>query len=216
MKAAQNPSKTRVRTLFQPTALALAALFLTIVVLQPWLDPRLLFMDPITAAQVADYCCHAYYGSMSTLGVMLWAATAAVCFFAAIAYHLGSQPRETVRFAGAAGLLSGWLALDDALLLHEIVLPKIGLPELLIVAIYVVLVGLYVATSWRVVLRNDFWLLIIGGVAFSLSLGIDSVLRSIDPLVVTMEDAFKFFGIVCWALFHIVAALSELHLQRRA
>jgi hypothetical protein len=77
-----------------------------------------------------------YAGLLSGLGVLLWCATASVSLFAAaLLKQTGAD--EAYRFMLAAGLVSGFLMLDDLYRLHETVLPRVlGIPELAIYAAY--------------------------------------------------------------------------------
>lgn len=188
----------------------LPGIFLAVIALQPWAEAKWMFLDPLTAAELSTDCCRTYYGFASTVGVMLWVATAAICLFSAVLIAMWKLDKNLLKFAATAGVLTGWLALDDAFLVHELVLPSLGVPQNLVLAIYVVLALAYAGASWRIIIANDFWLLLIGGGAFAVSLGVDTVFQSLDPALVLIEDSAKFFGIFCWASFHITALARNL------
>jgi len=188
----------------------LPGLFLAVILLQPWVEPKWMFLDTLTAAQLSGECCSTYYGFVSTLGIMLWVATAAVCLFCALIFFAKNQSAALLMFSLTAGLLTGWLALDDAFLLHENVLPNLGVPQNVVLGIYVVLTLAYIGTSWRVIVENDYWLLVMGASAFVASLAIDTILKSLDPVLVQIEDSAKFFGIFCWASFHVTTLAKSL------
>ncbi|MCF6320792.1 MAG: hypothetical protein L3J32_03380 [Rhizobiaceae bacterium] len=188
----------------------LPGIFLAIILLQPWAEPKWMFLDTLTAAQLSGECCSTYYGFVSTVGIMLWVATAAVCLFCAVILFANKQSQGLLLFALTAGLLTGWLALDDAFLLHENVLPSLGVPQNVVLGIYVVLTLAYIGTSWRVIVDNDYWLLVLGAGAFAASLAIDTILKSLDPILVELEDSAKFIGIFCWASFHITTLAKTL------
>ncbi len=133
---------------------------------------------------------------------MLWSATAAVCLFAGCVFAR-MNARALMWFALSAGLLNGWLALDDAFLLHENVLPYFGIPQNLVLATYVALALAYAAASWRIILAADYVILLVAGVAVAVSLLVDTVFSSLVPSLVYIEDSAKFFGIFSWASFHI-------------
>ncbi len=181
----------------------LPILFLAGVMLQPWVESKWMFLDALTAAELSGDCCHSYYGFVSTLGIMVWSATAGVCLFAAILLGLQWRGDAALRFAASAGLLTGAVALDDALLLHEVAFPSFGIPQNAVLATYLLLGVLYLLASWRIILKADLVLLAAAGSAMVLSIGVDTVFHSLDPRVVALEDGAKFFGIVCWAAFHI-------------
>ncbi|HEX9852917.1 MAG TPA: hypothetical protein VGA68_07865 [Woeseiaceae bacterium] len=201
-------------------AFTVPALFLAAVLLQPWVEPKWMFLDPLTAAELSGDCCHVYYGFVSNLGVMLWSATAAVCLLAAAVFAMQRRQGPLVWFALSAGALTGWLALDDAFLLHELVLPSLGVPQNAVLTAYLVLGGTYAIASWRMILASDYLVLVVGAAAMAVSIGVDTVFHSLLPALVSLEDSAKFFGIFCWAAFHIstMAALlasPQVVLQRR-
>ncbi|NNC37993.1 MAG: hypothetical protein EX271_06465 [Acidimicrobiales bacterium] len=183
------------------------------VIGQPWVDPKWFFFDFLTAAEFSDDCCHVYYGFISNLGIFLWIATSAVCLFAALMMWINGKSGKYIKFALFAGLLSGWLGMDDAFLLHEVVFPKLGVPQFAVLAVYVVLALAYVLSSWRVILASEFWILGLSAVAMAISLGVDQVLHSIETNAIVLEDSAKFFGIFAWFVFHVTAL--ALVMQRK-
>lgn len=185
-------------------------LVLAIVAYQPWFDPKMVFLDPLVAAEIANECCSVSFGFMSQLGIMVWISTAAICLFSGIVLMLVGSERRIFQFALTAGFLTGWLAIDDAFMLHEKVLPALGISQNVVLFSYIVLAVLYVATSWRLILENDFVLLMVGGTGFAVSIAIDIILHT--PIWIHLEDSAKFFGICCWASFHITT-LARIQLD---
>ena len=185
---------------------ALAAAF----IFQPFVDPRLLFLDPVAAASAADVCCHAYYGMASTLGIMVWSACAGVCLLAALVLNSLGHGLRDIAFPLSAGLLTGWLALDDALLFHEAIAPHLGIPQTAVLALYLALTGGYLAGARRGLSAG--WLPMLGFALLALgaSVGLDVVLHSTDSMVTALEDGAKLIGIVAWAVFHIGAMATLL------
>ncbi len=188
----------------------LPLILLSAVVFQPWVEPKWMFLDPLTAAELSEDCCHSYYGFVSNLGNIIWSATAAICIFAAVLMYLSGNSRQYLMFALSAGLLTGLLALDDTFMLHEVILPSFGIPQNVVLASYAIFALLHVFSSWRVIMSNDYWILLIGGGALFTSVFIDVVFHSLAPIIVYLEDSAKFFGIFCWASFHIVTLISYL------
>lgn len=184
--------------------------FLLVVSFQPWVEPKWMFLDPLTAAELSGDCCHTYYGFVSTLGLMLWALTSAICLFAAVLLLHRGASGAMLRFSISAGVLTGWLGLDDAFLVHETVLPSFGVPQNAVLAFYVSLAVAYVISNWRLLLSFDFWLLMMGGGALAASVLIDTVFHSLNPALVLLEDGAKFFGVCCWASFHVTTLARVL------
>ncbi|MDD7910975.1 hypothetical protein PUV47_13685 [Pseudovibrio exalbescens] len=195
------------------TGLLLGAVFI-----QPWAEPKWMFLDALTAAELSGDCCHVYYGFISNLGIMLWSGTAAACLIAACCLYAAKASAPALRFAVCASVFTGWLALDDAFLLHELVLPSLGLPQALVLGVTAGLALLYVALNWRLILCQEWWVLALGVGGLAISVAVDQVFHSLSPVLVYLEDSAKFFGIVCWAGFHLMTVfllLTELLTDRQ-
>lgn len=197
-------------------ALAFPALVVAGAVAQPWTDPKWLFLDPLTVAEVSGDCCHVYYGLISNLGIMLWSATSAVCLFAAFALFGTTATHEPTVSLATAGLLTGWLALDDVFLLHELVIPTLGFMQNAVLAFYVLLGICYVIASWRVILASNYILFVVAGAFLAASMFVDIAFHSASSELVVIEDGAKFIGIWCWALFQVTTALRLLNASRSA
>lgn len=191
-------------------SVTLPTLFLAVVIGQPFIEPKWMFLDALTAAEQAPKCCTGYFGFVSTLGVMIWVATAAVLLFFGVLFLITGKNRQLTHFALSGGVLTGWLAIDDAYRVHENFLPSLGVPQDLVIIAYAVLAMIYVAASWRVILANDFWILIAGGGALAASIFIDMVFHSLASHFVLLEDGAKFFGIFCWMSFHTSTAMKYM------
>lgn len=190
---------THILAVMVPVAVCLAAYF------QPFVPPRLLFLDPLIAAMEADACCKTYLGIVSTIGILLWVATAAVCVFAALMLHAQGANRRLWEFAAMAGLLTAWLALDDAFLVHENIAPKLGIPQTAVLLFIAVFAMAYVAKCWRVIVSLDAAMFGLAVGFLAASVGIDVVHVSTSDLHFLAEDGAKFAGIVCWSCFHLSA-----------
>ena len=199
---------SRTRSVLFAAVLLLPITFLLIITMQPWVDPKWMFLDTVTAAEYSDDCCHVYYGFVSNLGIFLWVATASISLFCATIFLQWKNTKALLRFAITAGLFSAWLAMDDAFLLHEIVFPKIGVPQFFVLSVYVLLALSYMVASWRIILSSEYWILGLGVGAVAISIGIDQIFHSLDPVLIIMEDSTKFFGLWCWFAFHVVTFVT--------
>lgn len=189
-------------TLLSSAAVSGAAALAAAAALQPWVEPRLLFMDVIAAAQAAGYCCKVYWGFLSNLGVVVWCLTAAVGLFSGLTLWATGRASRTAVALGLAGALSLVIALDDLLMLHESVLPGFGMSQTVLLLFYATLGGGYALVQWRTLLPPEGAFLLLAFAFFGLSLGTDVLVHSIDTRVVAVEDGLKFVGIVSWAVFH--------------
>lgn len=184
--------------------------FLMVVWLQPWFDYRLMFLDTLVAATMADVCCPTWFGSISMLGILVWTATAAICLVGAAVLALFDAPKNRTAFCISAGTLTLILALDDAYMLHEAVLPDLGIPQNAVLGGLAVLAAAHLIGFRSTILRHSVWVLVIALAAFSESVLVDLFLHSPSPLKSFVEDGSKFLGIAAWLVFHSFAVLEEI------
>ena len=188
---------------FIPGIVLLAA-----VALQPRAPIAYLMKDPLAVFQMSKECCHIYYGAVSNLGVMIWTAGAAVCIFAALLLAaIGRRGGETV-FLVAAGLFTGWLALDDLFMIHEDLLPLLGVPQPATYLGYGCAAATYLYLSWRYILALRPLLMALAMGLLGTSVAIDVLVHTEGPVHVFFEDGAKFLGILAWTGFHVTAALD--------
>ena len=175
-----------------------------------------------------------YIGLGSHVGVLLWGAAATICLFSAGVLTPGSEAGTRRSFLNASGVLTLILALDDLFLLHEEVIPRfLGIPEMVVLGSYGLLVIAYLTRYRGVIARTDHYLLRLALTFFGLSLVLDmlpalfpdsSSMRDVLPPVlidvhVLLEDGAKLFGIVSWlgyfggASGSALRALHALHQQ---
>ncbi|QQE64717.1 hypothetical protein GFS31_13980 [Leptolyngbya sp. BL0902] len=151
-----------------------------------------------------------YLGFLSQLGIFIWSAMASVCLLTAqtLPRRPGLYPIR--QFFLGSGILSLVLGFDDVFLLHEEVFPAyLGIPEMMVYALYA---GLTLAYLWqfrKIIRRTDYTLLVVAFVGFALSIGLDILEPPyINPYF--FEDGFKFIGLVAWSVYFWQAATSFL------
>lgn len=188
-------------------------IILSVAFFQTKVDPRLLVLDPMVAADVAGDCCYTYYGIISTLGVFGWIAAAALSASAAIILWRLYRQTETVLFAGFAAFFSLALGFDDAFLFHENIAPKFGVPQTAVLAAYLVLAGVYCLLGRRIILKSDLFLFLSAGFFLALSMGLDVILHSTESTTVFAEDGAKFIGISCWFAYHFKTFIDLISVQ---
>lgn len=151
----------------------------------------------------------AYTGFVSQLGILFWAAAAALCLFCA-AIARGRAGGEQARFFLASGLLTLVLALDDLFLLHESAFPHLGVPEKLVFASYGAFALYYLLRFRRIILATEFLMLATAFAFFGLSVALD-VLNppGINPYL--LEDGTKLVGVLAWLAYFARTAAASLH-----
>ncbi|MCK8516892.1 hypothetical protein M0534_11235 [Methylonatrum kenyense] len=158
-----------------------------------------------------------HVGLLSNLGIGLWAAAAAICFFtAAVRDAPRNEPnRRVTRFLLLAACITSALMLDDLFQLHRQLLPGQPLTSrLLVVGLAVSMIGLWLWQYRRIIARTENLLLLIALAAFAASLLVDTSARLLAPDLVAaaglhrgetlyflVEDGAKFIGILFWLAY---------------
>ena len=156
-----------------------------------------------------------YYGALSNLGILLWSASAAVCFLSAALLNILQPRSETVLFFSLFAGLSAVLCLDDTYLLHEAILPNrlpfISIPEAVVVLAYVLTLLGGIIYFRKLLLKTQVWLLSISLVLFGISIGIDQLLPETlfpEDTFFLIEDGFKLLAIFLWLAYFIRTSLD--------
>ncbi|CAA9358267.1 MAG: hypothetical protein AVDCRST_MAG68-4154 [uncultured Gemmatimonadetes bacterium] len=138
-----------------------------------------------------------YLGAVSYVGILLWCAAATVCLFTR---GLLREPghAELRRFLLGSALLSALLGLDDLFMLHDQVAPDyFGVSEKVIVLAYGAAALGYVVRFREMVERSPYFLLLVAGGFFALSVGVDAMDLD-DGRILMVEDGAKLAGITAW------------------
>lgn len=144
-------------------------------------------------------------GAVSMLNISLWAVIAALCAVAAWLV-------PTVRTAMVSmALLCAVLMADDALMLHEAVMPRFGLPEKLPMVFYGAAAVVFLS---RLVRRRDLWAagagFLTGGVLLAVSVGVDQVVGD----TYFLEDGAKLLGACVWLSVPVLTLAAGAHEAR--
>lgn len=201
------------------------ALLIAATLIQSSYPIQYLYMDPITAAEIAfkrtpnpdEHTFRILFGSMSIVGSLVWfSAIPPLLLAAAETGRRGARDLARTLLIGAA--LTAVLVLDDAFLVHE----KIGdIFENADFALFGAYALFGCAYLWRLLSRHrgDFppTLLILALGCFGLSVLADFVWHGghRGPAIL-FEDAPKVFGIFAWTTFHFGFSYGALVSDRAA
>lgn len=155
---------------------------------------------------------HPLSGFVSSLGVLLWCAAAAICFFTAWLI-LKSKQRDAFRFLLFSAILTSYLMFDDLFQIHEELASKyLGLNEKIVTASLLTAILAHLITFRRIILRTNFSVLLLALGFFATSVTIDQVWYR----EYFFEDGTKLLGIACWCSYFaqasyrfIVGALNQ-------
>jgi len=146
-----------------------------------------------------------YLGGLSYLGILLWCATVAICFFSYVLFQRTGRRKTDPLFFLLAGLVSTLLLTDDLFRLHEIVFPVyLHLHEYTLYALYAVMIAFLLLRYRTTILNTDYMLLMFALGCLGLSLFSDMLTDMFFSSVsgaTLLEDGAKFIGIVSWFLY---------------
>ncbi len=152
---------------------------------------------------------HYYIGILSNIGIMLWASAASILLLGAIL--LVKIPLKS-RFLFISSALTTLLAVDDALLVHETVIPYLfHIPEDLVYGAYLVLIFAYLIYFLRYILsETNYPILALALMFFGLSIFFDVFIAPImaPDIEAFFEDSAKFIGINLWLCYYFLTVLK--------
>jgi hypothetical protein len=178
-----------------------------IFILQPWFDKWLIYVDPLLAAELTEACCERSLGMASNIGVLYWTVGAACCGFAAAVLWTSAAPRPMVQLLTQAALLTGFLGIDDLIMLHDSVFPRLGVPEPVTFGVYGLLGLAYLVLNRRLILQAEPWLFLAAVGFLVLSLAVDATDNKAQLLwKQLLEEGAKLMGIAGWCVWHVRVA----------
>lgn len=147
-----------------------------------------------------------YTGFLFHVGLLVWFASAVACLFAGwlVASQRGRLAALPLLAAGAFCLV---LAIDDALRLHEEVIPsKLGIPKIGTYTVYAAVFGAWLWVFRDFVRRSDWPLLAFAALMLGASVVLDRVFEANQRHL--FEDGAKFVGIVAWSAYFVRTAFA--------
>jgi hypothetical protein len=150
------------------------------------------------------------FGFLSQAGIFLWSAAAFVCLFTALVLHQRKVERKErlVPFFTVAGIFTLALGIDDCFMMHDDIYPTLGIPEKLVMIMYMLILVFFIIRFWRVILGSPFILLGVALFFFGFSVLMDMIFGS---QWYVLEDGTKVVGIVSWMVYFWSTALLFLH-----
>lgn len=155
-----------------------------------------------------------YTGWFSQLGCALWFVSVGFCFLS-LQLISKDHPMPRMRsFLIYSLALTTFLGVDDMFLLHDEILPYLGIKENLIALGYFMAVVVYLLLYFKVILKTQYVVLGLAFFFLGLSLSLDRLpgQKIFTPGAwqsVLIEDGAKMIGIILWAIyFYSVAKLT--------
>lgn len=157
----------------------------------------------------------AYIGVVSNLGVLLWCACAAVCFFGSVVLRKAAVRKEWAAFFMAAGLVTTVLLVDDLFMLHENVSQlywRFG--EKTVFALFGGMFLLFLVKFWRTIASTEFLVFVIACGFLGMSVAFDQLNEpfgdNVPAIRLLLEDGAKLLGILTWLVYFARTCMSQI------
>lgn len=199
----------------------IALLFLGIGILVrivPDLSIYDIFRDVAVIGKVPSYS-----GFMSQLGLLLWSASTTICFFTYFVLKKREASRkESLNTLLFAGLLSGYLMIDDTFMLHEEIFPDYikFIPEKVVIILLGIAMLLFLYFNRREILQSEYGILLLAYGFFGFSVAIDAIPDRFyvgsyffEKIELFLEDGAKFTAITTWFVFYTRYCNEQISLQ---
>lgn len=180
-------------------------------------------IDRMTRDVAALAGVHPLTGFLSSLGILLWWASAAVYLHtAAVVRRVGTVAADPgAGFLTWSGLLSAYLALDDLFQIHEHLAPEyLGVPERGVYAVLGLATAAYLWRYRRLLRVGEGRLLWLALAGLAASVAVDALLERwlwrLGDWLYLLEDGTKWLGICCWAAFCAATCAGRLRALARA
>lgn len=155
---------------------------------------------------------HPFSGFVSSLGILLWTVTAAICLFASVIFKKSEQ-KDLFWFFLSAALLSFYLLFDDLFTLHEHsgIIFKGG--EYFIYLVLGIAMLVYLIYFKTTIFKSNYIMLLMALFLFSSSIAVDVIQPYFwkkGDLHALIEDGTKWMGIACWCSYYVHTAYKYL------
>lgn len=150
-------------------------------------------------------------GFGSNLGVILWLSSASISIFVGYQCLSASRARAMATYLLMLGCLTLALAIDDFFLVHDIILPYLGINEIFLYLIYAISMITIVLKFLDVISETENIIFFIGGGLFAGSIFID--ILPANPLLGFIEDALKLIGIFSWSYYLTLVSKQVLSMN---
>jgi hypothetical protein len=159
--------------------------------------PEFLTEDPLGTANFPWYT-----GALSNLGVIFWSIALGV---SATGVFLFRSKTKAVNLLIGNTVLTAILDLDDMFMLHESFLKyRLHIPEFASYMFYILIILIYLAFFYRVILSDNSFLLLAGMLVFlGFSMGFDSFSFGLN-IGVFLKSSMKFVSIALWMAYNFV------------
>lgn len=153
-----------------------------------------------------------YIGLFSNIGIILWASSAAICFFTVAIFWKNCKAVKSTSFLFFSGIITSVLLLDDFFILHESAFPDyLHIPQSIVLVTYAIIMLTYIYIFKKEILHTEFVILLICLLFFSYSALIDQTDYFYLWKKALFEDGAKLLGIVSWFIYFTRVCMREIN-----
>ena len=170
----------------------------------------------LTANPVSRLNAPFYQGILQRIGMILWGSIVILTLCNYYFLKSSGNLKELRKFLFFSGIFFGYLLMDELLLIHNFIFPKVlNIHQLLVLIVYVFLTIIFLLRFGRIIKNNFLWLFIIAITFLGISMMVDilSYLRVIQlGFRYLLDDGAKFLGTFSLFIYYFILLRSKVYI----
>ncbi|MBK7377523.1 MAG: hypothetical protein IPJ03_00690 [Ignavibacteriales bacterium] len=149
-----------------------------------------------------------YQGILQRIGVILWGGTVLVTLFSFSILKSSENLKDIKKFLLYSGIFFGYFLMDELLLIHNFILPKVfNIHQLIVLIVYVILTVLFLLKFRNLIKKNNISLFAVAVTFLGLSVLVD-ILSYLNVVRFSfrylLDDGLKFLGIANLFIYYLI------------
>lgn len=149
-----------------------------------------------------------YQGILQRIGVILWGGTVLITLFSFSILKSSENLKDIKKFLLYSGIFFGYFLMDELLLIHNFILPKVfNIHQLIVLIVYVILTVLFLLKFRNLIKKNNISLFAVAVTFLGLSVLVD-ILSYLNVVRFSfrylLDDGLKFLGIANLFIYYLI------------
>ncbi|MBK6914298.1 MAG: hypothetical protein IPH11_11835 [Ignavibacteriales bacterium] len=149
-----------------------------------------------------------YQGILQRIGVILWGGTVLITLFSFSVLKSSENLKDIKKFLLYSGIFFGYFLMDELLLIHNFILPKVfNIHQLIVLIVYVILTVLLLLKFRNLIKKNNISLFAVAVTFLGLSVLVD-ILSYLNVVRFSfrylLDDGLKFLGIANLFIYYLI------------
>lgn len=149
-----------------------------------------------------------YQGILQRIGVILWGGTVLITLFSFSVLKSSENLKDIKKFLLYSGIFFGYFLMDELLLIHNFILPKVfNIHQLIVLIVYVILTVLFLFRFRNLIKKNNISLFAVAVTFLALSVLVD-ILSYLNVVRFSfrylLDDGLKFLGIANLFIYYLI------------